>query len=494
MKPNESNTQCFLKYPSREIGEEVHGKISGEKVNGAAFDSEVIEVDKASDNEGEEDSNQSQDPRSQSGLISKEVSAEAVRTIAEMLKQNPRRMRKHVSLNISPRNKQKRHQRMKTGSKSMRKQKKHSTSSDSDSAPASDDDLNLDENLLKKVKNILAKEPIAAASTTTASKGNAFDPYAGLPSKPTRVNKVRAKNLIKTVHISTSDEDKNNGSDKIAALLNILMKTNSGIQKKQRKKSKKKRRNYSSESTDSSTSSSSDTSSTSSSSDQSPTKMRRKLKKLQKKGKLKSGRHRKGLAVIRNEMWPHDGINARLAGKTFQTVESLTQMAFVGGILNPLLDSEDFKRLEKKKLVPKLRQKLKVLNELIHGIIRSQNFPEVRDFYLSTLEELETGQGSWKDEDYWNTQMMLFRTILRSAPSYQPPPARRRSTDLSSSLQPRDCCHQFNNDGCAKESPHPNNDPSRSPETVYHFCKICLRRNLKKAHATKACKAATPAQ
>ena len=91
--------------------------------------------------------------------------------------------------------------------------------------------------------------------------------------------------------------------------------------------------------------SSSDSSSTSSSSDQFPTKMRRKLKKLQKKGNLKSGRHRKG-------------INARLAGKTFQTVELLTQMAFVGGILNPLLDSEDFKRLEKKKLVPKLRQKL----------------------------------------------------------------------------------------------------------------------------------------
>ena len=494
LKHTEANTECFLKYPSREIADEVHTKISGEKVNSAAFESEVIEVDKASDSEGEEDSNLAQDPCSQAGLISKEMSAEALKSIAEMLKQNPRRMRKHVSLNISPRNKQRRHQRMKTGSKHMRKQKKHSTSSDSNSAPASDDDLNLDENLLKKVKTILAKEPIAAASTTTASKGNAFDPYTGLPSKPTKVNKVRAKNLKKTIHISTSDEEQNSGVDKVTALLNILMKTNSGIQKKQRKKSKKKRRNYSSESTDSSTSSSTETSSTSSSSDESPTKMRRKLKKLQKKGKLKSGRHRKGLAVIRNEMWPHDGINARLAGKTFQTVESLTQMAFVGGILNPLLDSEDFKRLEKKKLVPKLRQKLKVLNELIHGIIRSQNFPEVRDFYLSTLEELETGQGSWKDQEYWNTQMLLFRTVLRSAPSYQLPPARRRSTDLSSGPQPRDCCHQFNNDGCPKESPHPNNDPSRSPETVNHFCKICLRRNLKKVHAAKACKAGISAK
>ena len=87
-------------------------------------------------------------------------------------------------------------------------------------------------------------------------------------------------------------------------------------------------------------------------------------------------------------------------------------MAFVAGIINPLLESDDFRRMEKKKMFPKFRQKLKVLNELIHGIIRSQNFPEVKDFYLTTLEEIETGQGSWRDEDYWTTQMVLFRTVL----------------------------------------------------------------------------------
>ena len=59
---------------------------------------------------------------------------------------------------------------------------------------------------------------------------------------------------------------------------------------------------------------------------------------------------------------------------------------------------------------------------------------------------------------------------------------------------PRDCCYQFNNDGCSKESPHPNNDPTRSPELVHHFCKICLRKNLKKVHAAKACKGGTAGQ
>ena len=130
-------------------------------------------------------------------------------------------------------------------------------------------------------------------------------------------------------------------------------------QKKHQKK-KKKKRSYSSSNSSDSTSSSSSSITSTSSSDESPSRLRKKLKKLQKKGKLRSGRHRKGLAVIRNEIWPHDGINARLAGKNFPTVESLLQMAFVGGILNPILDSEEFKK--QKKIAPKLTQKIKVLN------------------------------------------------------------------------------------------------------------------------------------
>ena len=120
--------------------------------------------------------------------------------------------------------------------------------------------------------------------------------------------------------------------------------------------------------------------------------------------------------MIRNEIWPHDGINARLAGKQYPTIESLSPLAFLAGILNPIFDSEEFRKLEKKKLAPKICQKLKVLNELVHGIIWSDNFHEVRDFYLSTLEEIETGQGSWKDDEYWTTKLVLFRTLLRSAP------------------------------------------------------------------------------
>ena len=144
-------------------------------------------------------------------------------------------------------------------------------------------------------------------------------------------------------------------------------------------------------------------------------------------------------------------------------------------------------------MFPKPRQKFKVLNELIHDIIRSQNFPEVRDFYLTALEEIETYQGSWRDGDYWSTQMVLFRTVLRSTPpsllAPVPPHNQNRRNESTQGLQTRDCCWQFNNDGCSQESPHPNNDPTRSPGTVYHFYKICLHKNQKKIHGANTCKA-----
>ena len=486
LKQHEKNTECFLKYPSMEVAQEVQAKISGEKINGAAFDTETLDVEPQPDEENEEFSPPAFDEnQTDSNMELTTLSKDAIRSIAEMLKQNQNPKRKQVTLNISPRGKQKRHQRMKTGSKQKRKTKRHSTSSESDTSHGGHDD----QDVLDRVKNILSQEPIAVGAAT-ASKGKSFDPHAGMPSKPSKVLKEKTKNLLKTIQISSSDDQQD--PDQITSLLNMVLKN----QKKHQKKKKSKKNKYSS-SSDSSDSSSSDSLNNSSTSDDSPSKMRRKLKKLQKKGKLRSGRHRKGLAVIRNEIWPHDGINARLAGKNFPTIESLTPMAFVAGILNSILDSEDFRKLEKKKFAPKMRQRFKTLNELVHGIIRSQNFPEVRDFYLSTLEEIETGQGSWKDEEYWMTQMVLFRTVLRTAPPQRQPligGVRRNGDPANPGLQPRDCCHQFNNDGCSKESPHPNNDPTRSPDQVHHFCKICLRKNIKKAHAAKACKGGSAGQ
>jgi hypothetical protein len=112
-------------------------------------------------------------------------------------------------------------------------------------------------------------------------------------------------------------------------------------------------------------------------------------------------------------------------------------MAFVAGILNPILESTEFKKLESQKIAPKMRQKLQILNEMIHGIIRSDNFEEVKNFYLTTLEEVETGLGSWKDKDYWGTQMVMFRTVLRAAPATVQP--RRNNLDVKNNSITRNC-------------------------------------------------------
>ena len=148
-------------------------------------------------------------------------------------------------------------------------------------------------------------------------------------------------------------------------------------------------------------------------------------------------------------------------------------MAFVAGILNPILESSEFKKLETQKVAPKMRQKLQILNEMIHGIIRSDNFEEVKNFYLTTLEEVETGLGSWKDKDYWATQMVIFRTVLRAVPTTLQP--RKINLDVECNII------------LSKSSPHPNNDPTRSPERVHHFCKICVREGLKEEHSAKSC-------
>ena len=45
LKQNDKNTECFLKYMSMEVVQEVLSKISAEKINGAAFDTEALEVE-----------------------------------------------------------------------------------------------------------------------------------------------------------------------------------------------------------------------------------------------------------------------------------------------------------------------------------------------------------------------------------------------------------------------------------------------------------------
>ena len=84
----------------------------------------------------------------------------------------------------------------------------------------------------------------------------------------------------------------------------------------------------------------------SSTSEDSEADLRKELKKLRKKGKLKSGRVRSGLPVVRDQDWPHESINVVLAGRKFEA-NNLTENSFVAGILNSISQSEEFKKLKK---------------------------------------------------------------------------------------------------------------------------------------------------
>ena len=127
---------------------------------------------------------------------------------------------------------------------------------------------------------------------------------------------------------------------------------------------------------------------------------------MRKKGKLKSGRVRSGLPVIRDQDWPHESINTILAGRKFES-NTLTENAFIAGILNSVITSDDFKKL-KRKFPSEVTQKLIVLNELVHTLIRSRNFEQVKEFYYASLEDIETATASWKDSAYWEAKLSFF--------------------------------------------------------------------------------------
>ena len=114
-------------------------------------------------------------------------------------------------------------------SKSMRKTNKHSSSSDSDSS--SPQGTNGDDNLIDQVKNILAKDPIASGSTSKII-GKPFDSNSGLPAKPSKILKERTKKLIKTIQLSSTEEEMQSDSEKIANILKTILKSKPKKQKK----------------------------------------------------------------------------------------------------------------------------------------------------------------------------------------------------------------------------------------------------------------------
>ena len=161
-------------------------------------------------------------------------------------------------------------------------------------------------------------------------------------------------------------------------------------------------------------------------------------------------------------------MNAILAGRKFEA-SNLTENAFIGGILNSVVTSDEFKKM-KKKGQTEMTQKLIVLNELVHVLIRSQNFDQVRDFFYAALEDIETASASWKDDRYWDTKLALFRSLARTTEVHNGGgKTRHESRPERVFVKCSNICRLYNDNRCEENSPHMINNLK-----VFHVCSYCF--------------------
>ena len=105
-------------------------------------------------------------------------------------------------------------------------------------------------------------------------------------------------------------------------------------------------------------------------------------------------------------------MNSVLAGRKYD-VDNIHEIAFAAGILNSIVEGEEYRKLKRKGDSPVLVQKLRVLNEILHTLLRTDNFKQAKEFYYTALEEIEIAEGSWKNDRYWEQKLNLLRSLAR---------------------------------------------------------------------------------
>ena len=252
----------------------------------------------------------SQQDDSSSKSISQEALIEAV--VAAHLRQvktNKKIPRSKVQ--FSP---EKSNVHQKTPSRKKRKVLNSSSSSENTAVASSDEDQDEQTNEMRsKVKEILGTDPMVKQVSRKIPHN--FNPNDGL-QPPSQMFSKKISDLINAIKLDTP-----------------ASKKKSKAKKSKHSKSKGRRKDSSSDSDSTSSSSTS-----SSDSSDSASNLRQYYQKLKKKGKLTSGRYRRGLPVVKGEEWPHEMINHALAGKAY-TCEDLTAPVFVAGILNQIIES-----------------------------------------------------------------------------------------------------------------------------------------------------------
>ena len=178
---------------------------------------------------------------------------------------------------------------------------------------------------------------------------------------------------------------------------------------------------------------------------------------------------------MRDQDWPHESINAVLAGNKFEA-KNLPENAFIAGILNSIVTGEEFKKLRRRGN-KEMMQKLAVLNELVHTLVRVKNYPQVKEFYYAALEDIETAAASWKDPVYWDTKMAFFRSLARADSSHTHAVESRhegggRDRGERRFVRCENICRPFNDNNCQEASPHMLNNVK-----VFHVCSYCFMKD-----------------
>ena len=116
-------------------------------------------------------------------------------------------------------------------------------------------------------------------------------------------------------------------------------------------------------------------------------------------------------------------------------------------------------------------QKLEVLNEIVHTLIRSDNFMQAMEFYFSTLEDIEVAETSWNDKNYWDRKTTLFRSLSRPESS-APKENDREKQHGGSYVRTDSICRKWNEQRCEEPSPHIVNGTK-----LFHICLYCFKKD-----------------
>ena len=190
------------------------------------------------------------------------------------------------------------------------------------------------------------------------------------------------------------------------------------------------------------------------------------------KTKIKSGKFMKShVNIVKQEVWPHTVVSKKYFKRA--SFDQLEFEAFVAGesrILYTMVADGD----------PDVVGRLRVLTLVAHWMGKTKNWPLIRSFYESIMEEIELGEKVWTD-DFSGYETML-PSIGSANVGVIPPEVR----SVKKSGYKVYWCKQFQMGNCHLGSPHMAQiKPEETPVPVLHICAFCWSNGKKRKEHTE---------